>query len=313
MNGTRPAIIAVIAVLTLAALFLQDGDVRADPVGDPQGDTFGVGSVQLDISEINAVFTSTTLTLTVRFYTPIKPPWDGASNSVVALIPMDTDQNESTGDFGFDFCLRLVGFVTPGTVEILDCESVAVVGSAPVSFTATSFTTTFSLALISDNGLLDYGVLVGTVDSFGGLDEFTDVAPNAGLATSQPACPPLPPGSTFCDVAADHWAHPFIEATVDAGITAGCSPSPPLYCPDQSVTRAQMAVFIILALNDAPVTPTGVFDDVPTSHFAAGFIERLAELGITSGCGGGNYCPNDPVTRAQMAVFIVVAFNLLPP
>ncbi len=52
---------------------------------------------------------------------------------------------------------------------------------------------------------------------------------------------------------------------------------------------------------------------MPTSHFAAGFIERLAQLGITAGCGGGNYCPDDPVTRAQMAVFIVVAWNLPLP
>ena len=49
MNFTRPVIIAVIAVAALAALFLQDGDVRADPVGDPQSDTLGAGTVQLDI------------------------------------------------------------------------------------------------------------------------------------------------------------------------------------------------------------------------------------------------------------------------
>ncbi len=120
----------------------------------------------------------------------------------------------------------------------------------------------------------------------------------------------------FDDVPSDHFAVAHIQAIFDAGITAGCSADPPLYCPDQSVTRAQMAVFIILALNETPVTPTGVFDDVPASHFAAGFIERLAELEITAGCATDplRYCPNSPVTRAQMAVFIVVAFSLpLPP
>jgi len=62
-------------------------------------------------------------------------------------------------------------------------------------------------------------------------------------------------------------------------------------------------------------SPTGVFDDVPASHFAAGFIERLAQLGITAGCSAEPllYCPNDPITRAQMAVFIVVALNLPLP
>jgi len=46
------------------------------------------------------------------------------------------------------------------------------------------------------------------------------------------------------------------------------------------------------------------------SHWAAGWIEQLAAEGITGGCGNGNYCPDDSVTRAQMAVFLVRAFGL---
>ena len=59
-----------------------------------------------------------------------------------------------------------------------------------------------------------------------------------------------------------------------------------------------------------PPPATGVFDDVDLSHFAVAWIEQLAAEGITVGCGGGNYCPNDPVTRAQMAVFLVRTFGL---
>jgi hypothetical protein len=44
--------------------------------------------------------------------------------------------------------------------------------------------------------------------------------------------------------------------------------------------------------------------------FADAFIEQLAAEGITGGCGGGNYCPADPITRAQMAVFLVRSFGL---
>ncbi len=48
-----------------------------------------------------------------------------------------------------------------------------------------------------------------------------------------------------------------------------------------------------------------LFNDVPDSHWACGYIEEFANLNITSGCGGGNFCPEDNVTRAQMAVFLV--------
>ncbi len=98
------------------------------------------------------------------------------------------------------------------------------------------------------------------------------------------------------------------------GITAGCDVGPPLlYCPQGDVTRAEMAVFLIRALEETPVaSPTGIFSDVPAGHFAEGHIERVFELGITLGCSSDPllYCPDDPVTRAEMAVFIVRAFNL---
>jgi hypothetical protein len=57
-----------------------------------------------------------------------------------------------------------------------------------------------------------------------------------------------------------------------------------------------------------------VFQDVPTSYWAAAWIEQLALEGITSGCSvtPKNYCPATPVTRDQMAVFLVRAFNLQP-
>jgi hypothetical protein len=53
-----------------------------------------------------------------------------------------------------------------------------------------------------------------------------------------------------------------------------------------------------------PPPPNGIFSDVPTDHWAAGWIEQLAADGITAGCGVGTYCPEAPVTRAQMAIFL---------
>jgi hypothetical protein len=79
------------------------------------------------------------------------------------------------------------------------------------------------------------------------------------------------------------------------------------------VTRAQAAVLVAAASGRSPVAPpTGVFADVPPGSFGAGFIERLAADGIASGCGGGNFCPDAFITRADMAVFLAGAFGLVP-
>jgi S-layer homology domain len=118
---------------------------------------------------------------------------------------------------------------------------------------------------------------------------------------------------SFADVPSDHWAWSWIERLYAAGITGGCGTAPLVYCPEDPVTRAQMAVFLLRSEHGASYSPppvTGVFADVPGDYWAAAWIEQLATEGITSGCGGGNYCPEDPVTRAQMAIFIVRTFNL---
>lgn len=123
----------------------------------------------------------------------------------------------------------------------------------------------------------------------------------------------LPPiaAATFADVPLNHWAWKYIESIYNAGITGGCSASPLNYCPSVTVTRDQMAVFLLRGIHGSAYTPpaaTGaVFADVPANHWAAAWIEELAAEGITGGCGGGKYCPSTPVTRDQMAVFLLRA------
>jgi hypothetical protein len=63
----------------------------------------------------------------------------------------------------------------------------------------------------------------------------------------------------------------------------------------------------------SPPPGTATFNDVPTSHPQFQFIEALAKSGITAGCGLGNYCPNNPLTRGQMAVFLAKALGLYTP
>jgi hypothetical protein len=80
---------------------------------------------------------------------------------------------------------------------------------------------------------------------------------------------------------------------------------------DAGTALAGMIVGYVLQVSPAPVMPT--FNDVPTSHPFYQYIEALAASGITGGCGGGNYCTDNPLTRGQMAVFLAKALGLQWP
>jgi hypothetical protein len=116
----------------------------------------------------------------------------------------------------------------------------------------------------------------------------------------------------YQDVSTMNFAFQQIEAISDAGITGGCAANPSKYCPGGQITRGQMAVFIETSLGNPPSACTGRFADVPATHPFCGFIERLAADGITGGCTATNFCPEAPVTRAQMAVFVETALGNPP-
>jgi len=104
-----------------------------------------------------------------------------------------------------------------------------------------------------------------------------------------------------------------------AGITRGCNPpTNDRFCPGGNVTRGQMAAFLVRALGLADDGGGSAFVDDDDSVFEAD-IARLAAAGITRGCNppaNDHYCPDDPVTRAQMATFLVRGLNLatiVPP
>jgi len=113
------------------------------------------------------------------------------------------------------------------------------------------------------------------------------------------------PGGPFVD---------WVNQLASEGITGGCGGGN--YCPSNPVTRAQMAVFLLKAEHGSAYAPppcTGIFTDVectPTPAFAVNWIEQLFHESITGGCGGGDYCPTNPNTRGQMAVFLVKTFGL---
>jgi tRNA A-37 threonylcarbamoyl transferase component Bud32 len=114
---------------------------------------------------------------------------------------------------------------------------------------------------------------------------------------------------TFADVPIDHPAWEYIEAIYIAKLTGGCSSNPVNFCPEDNVTRAMMAIFMLRVKYGADYLPpeaTGkIFTDVPKTHWASGWVEQMYAEGITTGCGVNpmRFCPNDEVTRAAFAVF----------
>lgn len=116
-----------------------------------------------------------------------------------------------------------------------------------------------------------------------------------------------PDGPTFRDVSATNVHRNSIRRLAAHRITRGCEPD--LFCPSGPVTRGQMATFLASARNLPPGEP-GQFDDVSDGHTHAASIAALAQAGITSGCEPRKFCPDEPVSRGQMATFLVKAFGL---
>ncbi len=132
------------------------------------------------------------------------------------------------------------------------------------------------------------------------------------FAAAPMATASLDPGGTFGDDNSSiHEAA--IEAIAEEGITKGCNPPVnTLFCPGESVTREQMATFLVRAL-DLPAG-TAFFTDIGDSVHAAN-IEALATAGITKGCNPPDntlFCPTSPVTREQMATFLTRGLGLTP-
>lgn len=110
--------------------------------------------------------------------------------------------------------------------------------------------------------------------------------------------------SRFADVGADQWWAAHAERLAELGVTLGCGAAPARYCPDDPVTRAQMASFLKRAFRLGPALPAGFTDIDGNRHAAA--IDALHTAGITSGCSVDplQFCPDRATTRIQMAVFL---------
>ncbi len=175
--------------------------VSAHVYTDPQGDTFGRGPVQLDISSIDAQFNKTYLVFKTTFYTPVSPPHTFASNSVGGYIDVDSDRNPTTGALSFIDRFKPIGYPgsglgdeyfisiffeanNPGLAGVYNAATFFLMGAAPITFTSNSYAISVPLSFIGGTGLINYGTIIGT------FSEPTDLAPNSCCATSELMTPP---------------------------------------------------------------------------------------------------------------------------
>ena len=165
------------------------------------------------------------------FVAPVLLP-AGARVTTVQLDACD-DSNSGSVDVALfriatpELGLTYLALGTTGTSDALGCIS----GHAPL----------FAPETI-DNVRNTYIIQVSTTTS----DSTTRFAAVRVFYDLQVSPPPVTP--TFNDVPTGHPFYPFIQALVAAGITTGCSTTPPLFCPDGPVTRKQMAAFLAKAL-----------------------------------------------------------------
>jgi hypothetical protein len=124
----------------------------------------------------------------------------------------------------------------------------------------------------------------------------------------------VPYQGTFPDVPEDAWFAAAVEQAADLGIMSAADDG--RFLPDQPVTRWEMAVSLVRALEgeDELLPAWGVFADVPMASDYASHVERAWQLGITLGCSSDplSFCPDEITTRGEMASFLARGLGLDP-
>jgi hypothetical protein len=133
---------------------------------------------------------------------------------------------------------------------------------------------------------------------------------DVSVTTGFPGSSPVVPGP-FDDVSAGHPFADEIGWLAGRGITRGCNPPDNTrYCPEDVVSRQQMASFLVRALNTPPATGDRFGDDDGVHE---GDIDALAAAGVARGCNppdNDRFCPLSSITRAEMAAFLVRGLGL---
>ena len=133
-----------------------------------------------------------------------------------------------------------------------------------------------------------------------------------GMARQAVAAARLP-GAELADIGQAGERFDAVQTLLDDGVLEGTECQRGMFCPDDPVSRAALAVWLVRVLDGADPEPgnTSTFEDVDPSSWWAPHVERLAELGVTEGCRRAPawFCPLQPVSRAQAATMLRTAFG----
>ena len=224
------------------------------------------------------------------------------SHTLTATYNGDTRSLASTSN---GITIQVTAPLPPQTISFAPLSDVTS-GAAPFGISATASSglpVTFTSN--APNVCTVSGTAV-TIFASGGCSITASQAGNSSFA----AAPPVTQDFTvfFSDISPSASYAAAVDLFAQYGITAGCGNDD--FCANSPVTRAEMAVFIITGIfrgSSFGYSSTPHFSDVQPGDFGFKWIQAMYELGITAGCGGGNYCPNSSVTREEMAVFIIAA------
>ncbi len=215
--------------------------------------------------------------------------------AMALLVGQGTAPGATT--FGASYVYGTSGPASGGPAYIIGNQFLPGAAVTVGGLSASAVVTTPTLITVTMPARTAGGLYDIIVDNGGGN---TSVLPQAWFAN-------------FSDVPQADPFHASVEALVRDGITSGCGQGN--YCLSSQITRAQMAVFLLRAEHGKdyfPPAAVGIFTDViPGTTFAADWVEQLYTEHITGGCSTSplKFCPDAPVTRAQMAVFLLAVYH----
>ena len=244
----------------------------------------------------------------------------GAGSSDVWVLKLDKDGNiqwqktyggpdgdeahsiQQTSDGGYIVAGYTYSFGTRQGAWVLKLDSNGNIPGCSVEGSSNATVKTTNAKVVDSSAIVtNTGVTPGTINA---------VVKDTSVSPMQICYYEESPSSPFTDVPPDYWAINYIKAVKDAGITKGCNPPQnDRFCPEDVVTRAQMAAFIIRAIEGEPTNynTNPYFSDVPSTHWAFKYIQRVKERNIAQGYPGTNlYGPEDNVTREQMAKMLIM-------
>jgi hypothetical protein len=258
---------------------------------------------------------------TIAHNDPAAPPYDqptiNANDIYTTSLGMLTSETSILGDCGGEnLTISNGNNISTNPQCGLDQATDILVQELELGNIANNGGPTWTMALLPNSPAIDPPNFDGVCADF---DQRESPRPQDGNGDGQSICDigayeKYGPQQLFEDVSIDHWARNYIHYLYLEGFTAGCSTDPLLFCPEQTVTRAESSVFVERGVHadipgyipPPPVEP--IFVDVPVGQDEIWFskwVHALWNDGYTAGCGKfpPTYCPDLGHTRAEATVF----------